>query len=146
MKLVPVKERIDAVEVLYALLSERTPEQSISHKGMPSWDEHCRFVESAPYADWCLIDCEGECSGPKRYGDIVGAIYLTAANEIGVSVFRDYQCLGIGAAAVKLFMAKHGSRRYLANVNPANEASKALWRKLGFNLLQETYARDHRDP
>ena len=34
---------------LYELLSERDPVANISHKQMPTYDEHIRFVTSKPY-------------------------------------------------------------------------------------------------
>lgn len=155
MKLVPVDPKDEThLKALYLLLEERPIEASISHQEMPTWEDHVRFVERTvphrieegemlhrySYEDWCLIDCEGQCAGPKRYGDVVGCVYLTRANEIGVSVFRDYQRLGIGPHAVRLLMEKHGRRRYLANCNPANEPSRKMFEKLGFKLLQVTYA------
>ena len=47
--LVPVSEERNAATFLYDLLKERTPTVSISHKALPSFKEHCRFVASHPY-------------------------------------------------------------------------------------------------
>lgn len=117
------------LQFLYDLLAERTPEQSISHKALPTWDEHVRFVGSRPYRGWHLI-AEG--------GYLRGAIYLTSRREIGVGIFRDQQRKGHARAAVLELMRLHPGR-FLANVNPKNEASRKLWESLGFNLLQVTY-------
>lgn len=116
-------------QVLYDLLRERDETINISHKRMPSWDEHIRFVESAPYEAWYLI-CDP---------DPLGSIYLSRQNEIGVFVFKEYQGLGYGRRAIKALMEKHGKRRYLANINPRNERSANLFASLGFNLIQHTY-------
>lgn len=113
---------------LYELLRERTPEQSISHKEMPTYERHLAFVigfpGSGPYFAWYLI----------KSGDaVVGAIYLTRQWEIGIGIFRAHQRRGYAKQAIEKLMELHGSRsRYLANINPANEASIALFRKLGF--------------
>ena len=54
IKLTPIKEDTlnhEKVVYLYQLLGERTPDQSISHKEMPSIGEHIRFLESNPYEE-----------------------------------------------------------------------------------------------
>lgn len=130
INLVSVYERPDRFQVLYDLLSERDETVNISHRRMPTWAEHVQFVESGPYRAWYLI-----C-----YGDCCGACYLTRNDEIGVQIFKKYQGWGIGPAAVMALMEKHGPRRYLANINPHNERSASMFCRLGFNLVQHTYA------
>ena len=66
MKLIDVYASPEAARVLYELLAERNPEQNISHKAMPSFDEHCAFVASKPYQAWYLIvDDTDVASAPK---------------------------------------------------------------------------------
>ena len=140
MKLIPISEHPDAARILYDLLAERSPEASISHKKMPTWEEHLAFIHSQPYADWCLV--EGAYHGgisPPTY-PIVGAVYLTRNNEIGVAVFRNLRGVGWGSQAVRMMMEKHGERRYFANVAPGNEPSRRMFEKLGFKHVQNTYA------
>jgi RimJ/RimL family protein N-acetyltransferase len=142
VRLIPVDPGNEThLKVLYDLLAERTPEQSISHKGLPTWEEHCAFVRSMgvahPVSDqwgykvWRLIEEEG--------AGFVGAVYLTCRNEIGIFVFKAYQRKGYGSRAVRSLMDEHRGR-LLANINPANEASAAMFSKLGFRLVQHTYA------
>lgn len=128
--LLPVMWSEHDMRLLYDLLAERTPEQSISHKDMPTWEAHRAFVGSRPYAHWYLIYV------PRVR--IVGSIYLTHQREIGVSIFRAHQRKGHGRAAVLELMRLHPGR-FLANVNPANAASRKLWESLGGKLLQVTY-------
>lgn len=127
--LTSVYDRPDRAQLLYKLLSERDETVSISHKRMPCWGDHVRFIESKPYAAWYFI------------GDEVGACYLSKQNEIGIFIFREHRGKGYGRAAIEALMEKHGRRRYLANINPRNESSAALFAKLGFNLCQHTYER-----
>ena len=122
----PKKDRLD---LLYALLAERTPEQSISHKRMPTLKAHEKFVESHPYAVWYAVVANGSP---------VGAIYLTERNEIGLSILIRHQRQGYGKKAV-LELMKYHKGPYYANVNPANEASRKLWECFGAKLLQVTY-------
>lgn len=116
---------------LYALLNERTPEQSISHKRMPTWEEHCRFVSSKPYLAWYIISNVID----YRY---VGSIYLSARREVGVSISVAQRRKGYARVAVALLRDLHPGP-ILANVNPANEPSRNLWESLGGKLIQVTY-------
>lgn len=134
MKLLCVYEVPKAVRHLYRLLQERTEATNISHRKMPSWRAHLRFFKSRPYRAWYLIDVGGE---------IVGAIYLSQANEIGVFLFRTHQGRGLGSEAVKAIVKRHPRKRFLANINPRNERSIAMFEALGFRHLQNTYELVH---
>jgi RimJ/RimL family protein N-acetyltransferase len=130
MILADVYSAPDSARVLYDLLAEREPHQNISHKAMPSWESHVAFVTSSPYQAWYLIQDGGET---------VGAIYLTGAGEIGVGIFKKHHGKGYAKRAIAALIEKHGPRRYLANINPSNRASIALFASLGFTHLQSTY-------
>lgn len=145
MKLIPVDPGNEAhLKVLYELLAERTPEQSISHKKMPTWEEHVAFVKEkcdpynfGCYEAWYLLDevpsaADGQC--------FVGSAYLTHDNEVGIAVFERFSRQGFGPHAVQFVMQEHGPRRYLANVNPLNEPSRKMFEKLGFKTIQHTLA------
>lgn len=129
MKLVSVYRVPEGVDILYSLLAERTPEQSISHRKMPTIEDHRRFVRSRPYTAWYLIDVSR---------DYVGSIYLTKANEIGIFIFNAHKGRGFGEQAVRMIKEAHPGE-HLWNVNPANKPSIALVEKLGGKLIQLTY-------
>jgi RimJ/RimL family protein N-acetyltransferase len=131
MNLISIYERPDRALVLHQLLEERDESASISHKAMPSWDGHVRFVESKPYQAWYFIEDIGT----------VGACYLSKQDEIGVAVFKEYQGKNYGPWAIEALMLKHGKRRYLANVSPRNDRSMEMFRNLGFTKIQVTYER-----
>ncbi len=113
------------------MLAERDASVNISHRAMPSWDEHIKFVNSKPYQAWYFI-CDPEP---------IGTCYLTERNEIGVFIHKQFQGKGYGKKAVEMLMQKHGQRRYLANISPENEPSAVLFAKLGFKLVQHTFER-----
>lgn len=115
---------------LYWLLGERKPSESISHRAMPSVEDHEQFVASDPYAAWYIIEVEGTQAG---------AVYLTRNDEIGVHVARRFRHMGIARAAIDALMRMHPKPRYLANINPANERSRRLFEWLGFRQIQHTY-------
>jgi RimJ/RimL family protein N-acetyltransferase len=118
--------------ILWALLKERDIETtSISHRAMPSWEEHVSHVKFHDYKDWCLICLDD--------GTVLGVVYLSPRDEIGIQIFRAHQGNAYGEWAVRAMMARHPEvKRFLANINPRNSASIALFRKLGFTDLQIT--------
>lgn len=136
MLLINVYGRRDRHQLLFDLLSERDETTNISHRAMPAWDDHVKFVESRPYDVWDFIEV---WSDHEMQHIPVGACYLTRQNEIGVFVFRKFQGSGYGPAAIRRLMEKSGPRRYLANINPHNDRSQSVFAALGFNLCQLTY-------
>lgn len=116
---------------LYELLKQRPAYANISHKLMPSFDEHQSFIASKPYAHWYVI--------MAQKGVRIGAIYLTENNEIGVAILKTHQGKGYAERAIKALMKQHPQERYLANIAPHNEASRELFSKLGFAPIQHTY-------
>lgn len=131
MKLIPIEDRSDAAHILWDLLAERPATANISHREMPTWTAHEAFVKAHGYRTWRLIE--------TPHG-IVGAIYLTMQNEIGIGIFSWAQGQGYGPAAIMLLMTEYGPRRFLANVAPGNEKSRQMFEKLGFTHVQETLA------
>ena len=131
--LIDVYEAPPSIDTLYQLLKERPPAANISHRGMPTWEEHKRFVGSRPYEAWYLV---------VDRDDVVGTVYMTRANEIGISLFKKYQGRGHARRAIEALMKAQPRARYLANIAPGNDASLSLFKKLGFTHIQETYALD----
>jgi RimJ/RimL family protein N-acetyltransferase len=127
-----------ATKFLYELLKEREPHQNISHREMPSYEEHVRFVDSQPYREWFVIFNEHEPNGMLP----IGAIYLSKQNEIGIFIAKEYQGKGHGKTAICLLMNRHPGERFLANINPLNERSIDVFLDLGFELKQLTYAKE----
>jgi RimJ/RimL family protein N-acetyltransferase len=117
-------------EFLYELLKMRDPRTNISHKKLPTYDEHVRFVMKKPYKKWYII---------KSNDQKVGSIYLSLKDEIGISIKKKFQRKGIGRKAVKLLMEKNPRDRYLANVAPNNIKQQEFFKKLGFTALEYIY-------
>lgn len=128
--LTPVSPKRDA-DFLYGLLADRDPGVSISHKNMPTFDEHLAFIESKPYAAWYII-------GPET-----GSIYLTHRDEVGIHIRRDKQGSGRGRKAVEALMQLHPRPRYLANIAPGNAGSLRFFQRLGFTCIQHTLELRH---
>jgi RimJ/RimL family protein N-acetyltransferase len=118
------------VGILYQLLKEREPNENISHREMPTLDQHLQFVLSRPYRDWYIVN---------KFDTPVGAIYLSKDNEIGIWVLKEHRKNGHGAQAVTNLMQKYRGWRLKAHVAPGNLASHSMFRALGFKPLQMTY-------
>ena len=115
---------------LYELLAERPKYANISHKEMPTIEEHYAFVKHHPYASWHILKNE--------QGIPVGSVYLTKNNEIGIAIFKDHQGNGYAYEAIKTLSSWHTGALY-ANVAPGNEVSQKLFKSLGFEVIQHTY-------
>ena len=115
---------------LYDLLSYRKPTENISHKKMPSYNQHIKFVNSHPYTKWYIIE----------KGDMeVGSVYLSKQNEIGIFLKKKFQNQGIGDEALDLIIKINPRKRYLANINPKNKKSISFFKKNKFRLIQYTF-------
>jgi len=115
---------------LFELLQERDPRANISHKKMPTYEKHIKFIISKPYSKWYVI---------KSVKHNLGSIYLTKSGEIGIFIKKDVQKRGIGKNALRLLIKLNPRSRYLANVNPRNLKSIQFFKKNGFRLIQYTY-------
>ena len=117
-------------EFLYDLLKNRNPNINISHKKIPTFKEHIKFVNSKPYSKWYII---------KQNNEKVGSIYLSKQNEIGLFLQNNVQGKNIGTEALKLIIMKNPKKRILANINPKNKKSIKFFEKNGFKLIQYTF-------
>ena len=115
---------------LYELLKNKDPNANISHKKMPSYDEHVEFVMSKPYTNWYIIEYD------KKN---IGSIYLSKQDEIGISINNDYEYDQIVKSALKLLMKLNQRKRYLANTSPKDVSAQEFLLKNGFTGLEYVY-------
>ena len=115
---------------LYNQLKNRNLHANISHKKMPSYNEHIEFVKSKPYSKWYIINFKDRKAG---------SIYLSKENAIGIFLKKEFQGKNIATQALKLMILKNPRSRYLANINPKNMGSQKFFKKKGFKLIQYTY-------
>jgi RimJ/RimL family protein N-acetyltransferase len=138
-RLVDVYGVPEAAELLYRLMQERPAQSAIAHRRTPTMEEHRAFMAAKPYRAWCLVRAEG------RH---VGAVTLTPNNEVGVFILREFQRRGYARAALEELMRAYQPLpgvaavrpgHFVANVNPKNEASIALFTSLGGRHIANTY-------
>lgn len=132
MKLVDVYSTDKAYDILYDLLKEREPFQNISHKAMPTWDQHIAFVNSKPYSHWYLVELDGE---------FVGSIYISKQRELGRFLFKKHTGKGLMHEAFKLLHARHPGK-YIGNVAPGNRPAQKQVENEGWKLVQYVYVLD----
>ena len=121
---------IDDAKFLFDLLKQREGIVNISHKSLPTWEEHVEYIKNNTYQSWEIIWVDN-----ARIGDI----YLTDRDEIGIFLDKKFQSNGYGSIAITEFMKKNGKKRYLANINPTNYKSIQFFGKHGFIHFQNTY-------
>ena len=115
---------------LFSLLKERDPKINISHKKIPTYQQHKKFVSSKPYKKWYII----------KFNKIkIGSIYLSKNNEIGIFIKNDFQNHKFGNDVLRIFMLQYPQDRYLANISPKNKKSIKFFTNNGFKLIQYTY-------
>lgn len=124
------KVGISDAEFLYKLLAERNLNENISHKKMPTFLQHKKFIDSKPYSYWYIIFSEKVK---------VGAVYLTNINEIGFHIKKEFQNLTVEKIILNKLISKHPRNRYLLNINPKNKKLIEFFKKNRFKLLQHTY-------
>jgi RimJ/RimL family protein N-acetyltransferase len=134
--LIDVYSAPEAARVLYDLLAEREPHQNISHKVMPTWEGHCKFVASKPYLAWYLIEINPSPTVTPPVN--VGAVYLTRQREVGLFIFKAQRSNGYGKQALAELRLKHPGK-LLANIAPENQRSQRFFQAQGFRHIQNTY-------
>ena len=121
---------IDDAKFLFDLLKQRQGIVNISHKSLPTWEEHVEYIKNNTYQSWDIIWVDNVR---------IGNIYLTDRDEIGIFLDKKSQSNGYGSIAINEFMKKNGKKRYLANINPTNYKSIQFFGKHGFIHIQNTY-------
>ena len=122
---------------LYKMLGERSLIDSISHRKMPTYEEHVAFCDAGPYKGWYIIILDEGGNGKH-----IGNCYISKQNELGIFLKKEYQRKGISQPALQLLMSMYPGVEFLANIAPGNARSITLFeQRLGFQHVQNTYRR-----
>jgi RimJ/RimL family protein N-acetyltransferase len=115
-------------------MKERLLEKNtnISHRGLPLFRDHLRFIENKPYKFWHTISLKKEK---------IGVVYSTKLNEIGIYIINKYRRKGYAKTAIVDVIDNNRETEFKANINPKNTPSIKLFESLGFKHIQNTYAR-----
>ena len=123
------------VKFLFDLLKERDPRVNISHRKMPTYSQHTKFIKSKPYSKWYII---------LKSKQKIGSIYLSKNDEIGIFLSKKFWGKNVGNFALNELMKKNPRKRFLANVNPKNKKSISFFKNNNFKLIQYTFEKAKR--
>ena len=123
------------VKFLFDLLKERDPRVNISHRKMPTYSQHAKFIKSKPYSKWYII---------LKSKQKIGSIYLSKNDEIGIFLSKKFQGKNVGSFALNELIKKNPRKRFLANVNPKNKKSISFFKNNNFKLIQYTFEKTKR--
>jgi len=123
------------VKFLFDLLKERDPRANISHKKMPTYSQHTKFIKSKPYSKWYII---------LKSKQKIGSIYLSKNDEIGIFLSKKFQGKNVGNFVLNELMKKNPRKRFLSNVNPKNKKSISFFKNNNFKLIQYTFEKAKR--
>ena len=115
---------------LYKLLKKRDLKANLSHKKMPSYKQHIKFIKSKPYQKWYIIE-----KNRKK----LGTIYFSKQNEIGIHFLPEIQSELISQASIQELIRKNPKKKYFMNVSPKNQRLIKFFEKNGFFLFQYTF-------
>jgi GNAT superfamily N-acetyltransferase len=130
LKLRPVNAQCSAdLGFLYGVLIERLkdPDSNISHKAMPSWEDHVAYLHSGVYQAHYLAVL-------GAHDDIcIGHCYVDKDDHVGVYIHPLYRRRGFATWMLGELIKRHPPPLY-ANVNRHNMASLKLFDAMGFRL------------
>ena len=117
-------------DFLFELLKNRDQFENISHKIMPTFKNHEKFVNSKPYFKWYII-----------YEDLkkIGSTYITNQNEIAIHFLNIKNYEGFFLESLEIIIKKNSKKRFLLNISPKNKKLKRIVEKNKFKLIQHTY-------
>lgn len=132
-EIVPKKAQILC---LFALLEERV--HRISHRSMPSFEEHEKFVKTHPYRSWFIVFLNDEA---------IGSVYVQYDNSIG------FNCSSVISAKEILVVLNEVRQRisplekilslrpdhYFINVASSDKEFQKKLMTLGFTETQRTF-------
>ena len=117
------------LKFLFNHLKERDPRENISHKKMPTYDEHVKFVLSKPYSKWYII---------FEKNKKIGSVYLTKADELGLHLKKEYFRESMLKEILECLMKNEQNKRFVFNVSPRNKKFMKFLQKNGYVISQQT--------
>ena len=117
------------LKFLFNHLKERDPRENISHKKMPTYDEHVKFVLSKPYSKWYII---------FERNKKIGSVYLTKADELGLHLKKEYFRESLMKEILESLMKSEPNKRFVFNVSPRIKKFMKFLQKNGYVISQQT--------
>lgn len=133
-KVVPTRAQI---QTLYDLLSER--EHTISHEGLPAFEDHAKFVETHPYRSWYIVSKDDAS---------LGSFYISKENTIGINLVTEINETLV-EEIIRYVQAEYTplppipsvrAGIFAINVPPSNTTLIEVLEGLGSKVLQISYS------
>ena len=134
---------------LYKLLKKRDLKANLSHKKMPSYKQHIKFMKSKPYQKWYIIEKNRKKLGTiyfsKQNEKAFGVAYRSRSKKnleiarIGIHFLPEIQSELISQASIQELIRKNPKKKYFTNVSPKNQRLIKFFEKNGFFLFQYTF-------
>ena len=115
---------------LYRLLAERNEIENISHRKMPTYQEHVEHLQTIPVKQY-VIYTEGE----KKP---IGYLSFSDKGEIGLHFIKE-EDTDENKEEVLRSVLKDKGQKYFINIAPRNKSLQVAAEKCGFRLIQYTY-------
>ncbi len=135
LRLIKVKRTVEDATLLFEILKKRT--HTISHKSLPTFQEHKKFVLNHPYRVWFIVK--------NKYDDI-GTVYILKNNSIGINLFKEKTTAT--PWIIKKILSKYKPLKEIKsvraaefdfNVSPGDADYISILKKMGARLAQSTY-------
>ena len=139
LSLIKVVKNDEHAVILYGLLKQRR--HTISHKSLPTFEEHKQFVLAHPYRVWYLI---------KADDAYIGSIYAYKNNGIGISL--SYGREAYIRPTIELFLKHNKPLKPIKSVRsaefgvysaPTDKRLIATLKSMGAHFAQVTYLFDN---
>ena len=124
------------IETLYAQLKNRS--HNISHKSVPSFDEHTEFVQNHPYRKWIIV---------RNTEIAIGNVYMQYNNSIGLNIYPSVTCEQIYKILRRIFASNSPLPavpsvrfgEFFLNVATDNKMLQNMLSSLGFSEVERTF-------
>ena len=130
------------IKALFKILKDRKINSSISHKKLPTYKEHKKFVLSMPYRYWLFI--RGENIN-------LGSVFVSRNNEISINLLENDESTYAEVLhfvinnfkPLKAIPSKRNSN-FILNISPKNKFVLNILKKFKIEKVQETYKVDNK--
>ena len=137
LNLIKVNYSDSHIRALFKILKERKINSSISHKNLPTYKEHKKFVLSIPYRYWLLI---------RRVNINLGSVFVSRNNEISINLLENNETTYVEVLnfvinnfkPLKAIPSKRNSN-FILNISPKNKFVLNILKKFKTEKVQETY-------
>ena len=134
IKFEKINKSKEHIHTLYNLLQSR--KHTISHKYLPSFEEHSHFVKNHPYRYWYLV---------KQGDHYMGSIYIKDDNSLGINLASEIELIKKSI----LYLLKNfkpllpvksvRSEKFHINIAPENIQFRDTLIELGAELIEHTF-------